>query len=126
MWLVSHNTILTKDNLTLKGWVGDQTCHFCSEHESINHLFITCNLAQQIWFYLGKSQWVMQNWHTWDDILHFAQTLDYANRTGFMIVLSAVSWSIWKHRNEVCFTNGHVKTARSLILLIKTNFFYKP
>jgi hypothetical protein len=62
----------------------------------------------------------MQTWHTWEDILHFAQTLDSANGTGFMIVLSAVSWSIWKHRNEVCFTNCHIKTARSLILLIKT------
>ena len=63
---------------------------------------------------------IMQNWHTWDDIIHFAQSLDFANRTGFMIVLSAVSWSIWKHRNEVCFSNCNVKTARSLILLIKT------
>ena len=62
----------------------------------------------------------MHNWNTWDDFLHFAQSLDYENRTGFLIVLSAVSWSLWKHRNEVCFNTCAVKTARTLILLIKT------
>ena len=48
MWLVSHNTILTKDNLNLKGWIGDQTCHLCTENESIDDLLIKCHLAQPV------------------------------------------------------------------------------
>ncbi|XP_078175205.1 uncharacterized protein LOC144568710 [Carex rostrata] len=92
MWLVSHNTILTKDNLAIKGWVGDPKCQFCLHNESIDHLFITCTLAQQIWFWLGKTQLIMQSWTTWDSILAFAYSLDVIDRTGFLIILSAVSW----------------------------------
>lgn len=91
MWLVSHNTILTKDNLAIKGWVGDPKCQFCLHHELIDHLFITCTLAQQIWFWLGKSQFIMQSWTTWDSILAFAYSLDVIDRTRFLILISAVS-----------------------------------
>lgn len=43
-----------------------------------------------------------------DNILE-TQSLNYEARTGFLIVLSAVSWSLWKHKNEVCFTNCDIK-----------------
>lgn len=36
------------------------------------------------------------------------------------IILSTVSWNIWKHRNEVIFNNYTIKTARTLILQIKS------
>lgn len=54
-----------------------------------------------------------------DNILE-TQSLNYEARTGFMIVLSAVNWSLWNHRNEVSCTNCEIKNARTLILLIKT------
>ena len=72
MWLVTHNTILTKDNLALKGWVGDPKCQFCLKNETIDHLFIQCTLAQQVWFWSGKSQLVMQTQSDWDTIINFA------------------------------------------------------
>ena len=45
MWLVHHNTILTKENLAAKGWIGDMTCQFCTDVETTDHLFINCVLA---------------------------------------------------------------------------------
>ena len=57
MWLVTHNKILTKQNLVARGWVGDPLCQFCNKHiEDVNHMFLQCSIAQQIWFWLGRSQ----------------------------------------------------------------------
>ena len=42
LWLLSHNKILTRDNLQKRRDVSDPTCLFCSEQESIRHLFFEC------------------------------------------------------------------------------------
>ena len=41
MWLVQNNSILTRDNLTRRGWQGDARCAFCSEPESVNIFSLT-------------------------------------------------------------------------------------
>lgn len=66
----------------------------------------------------------MQSWTTWDSIIHFAFSLSTTDRIEFYIVLSAVSLSLWKHRNEICFTACDFNTARTLILRIKSLCFY--
>jgi zinc-binding in reverse transcriptase len=47
MWSIMHNKILTRDNLSRKGWLDDTTCTMCSEQELISHLFFTCHIAKQ-------------------------------------------------------------------------------
>ena len=49
MWLVKSNAILTKDNLSKKGWQGDQTCSFCSTLENTEYLFFGCAMARYCW-----------------------------------------------------------------------------
>lgn len=39
MWLVLRKSILTRDNLLRRGWIGDKKCPFCMQDESIDHLF---------------------------------------------------------------------------------------
>jgi len=39
LWLLSCNRLLTRDNLKKRRDVSDPTCLFCSEQESISHLF---------------------------------------------------------------------------------------
>ena len=40
LWLVLNNAILTKDNILKRRWQGDPSCYFCSQAETVNHLFI--------------------------------------------------------------------------------------
>ena len=47
MWLVENNDILIKDNLLRRHWVGDPTCSFCHDTESIEHLFFQCPIAKK-------------------------------------------------------------------------------
>lgn len=40
LWLVSHNRIMTRDNLKKRNIKKPEGCVFCSEKEIIHHLFL--------------------------------------------------------------------------------------
>ena len=118
MWLTSKNRILTTDNLIKRGWQGCDKCQFCDQPETINHLFFTCSFTKQIWFYLGACQQVSCKWTKLSDVVHFARQLPSKQKIALLLVCSSVCWTLWKHRNELCFGTGKKKTHRQLILLI--------
>lgn len=118
IWLVARNKILTKQNLHRRGWVGDTKCQFCQQTETTNHLFLTCSLTQQIWFWMGNSQHHFTNWHSIQDILAFAGTLIGKAKTAFLVMFRALCWTLWKLRHESCFQKNTYKTFRTIILLI--------
>jgi len=49
MWLTLQEAILKKDNLQKRNWKGNETCAFCTEKESVNHLFFGCMTAKYVW-----------------------------------------------------------------------------
>ena len=49
LWFLNRKELLTKDNLVKRQWVGCTRCVFCNENESVEHLFIKCNLARDVW-----------------------------------------------------------------------------
>ena len=124
MWLVMHNRILTKNNLYKKGWRGDLTCQFCHKRETITHLFLKCFVARQIWFWFGRSQQHFTDWHSISDIFEFAGTLSKNHQIAFLVIFSAICWTLWKHRNAIIFQDTSIKTIRSIILLIISLFQY--
>jgi hypothetical protein len=48
MWMISHNSIASKDNMQEKGWQGDFKCRFCDDLESIHNLFFSLVLPPNI------------------------------------------------------------------------------
>jgi hypothetical protein len=42
LWLIWHNAIASKDNMAMRGWIGNTKCQFSHEEESILHMFFTC------------------------------------------------------------------------------------
>ncbi|XP_020253524.1 uncharacterized protein LOC109830618 [Asparagus officinalis] len=48
-WILSLNRLKTKDRLAAQGWLADTNCPFCDDHESHDHLFLSCNFSKQIW-----------------------------------------------------------------------------
>jgi hypothetical protein len=49
LWLMSHNKLLTRDNLAKRIKIDDPSCLFCGEDESIDHVFFECVVARQAW-----------------------------------------------------------------------------
>jgi hypothetical protein len=39
LWLLANKNVLTRDNLSKRKNVDDKTCLFCTEYESVTHLF---------------------------------------------------------------------------------------
>lgn len=49
MWFLNNKVLLTKDNFAKRNWVGCTKCIFCGEHETTEHLFISCPFARLLW-----------------------------------------------------------------------------
>jgi hypothetical protein len=42
LWLLANNKVLTRDNLSKRRELNDVSCLFCTEDESVHHLFFGC------------------------------------------------------------------------------------
>ena len=100
-WLLSsHNRILTRVNLKKRSDVSDPTCLFCNELESITHLFFDCCVAMNVWKVVTE----VIDVNIGSDYESIAR-LWVANKKFFIanVISSAILWSLWKLRNEICF-----------------------
>jgi hypothetical protein len=52
--LLSHDRLLTRNNLGKRRQVDDKSCVFCSDEESINHLFFECVVSKQAWVVVSE------------------------------------------------------------------------
>jgi zinc-binding in reverse transcriptase len=123
--LVQKNKILTKDNLILRGWTGDDKYIFYNAIETIEHLFIHCSLASCLWNWIGhhnnfsfhmlcksiEDLWIIDNY------------IPFKDTNLCEIFRAAILWVIWKERNRLIFHGGICKSIRnlggSIIALIK-------
>jgi zinc-binding in reverse transcriptase len=69
MWLTSKKKILTKENLTKRGWQGVPTRFFCSKLENMDHLLVQSEFVRQIWFWMGICQDLSIYWYNLEDVL---------------------------------------------------------
>ena len=50
--------------------------------------------------------------------------LPKSEQIAFVLIFSATCWTLWKHRNEICFQQLHPKSAKSIIYLIISLLLY--
>lgn len=100
LWLVMNNRALTRDNLAKRRKVDDESCLFCSEKETIQHVFFYCVVAKQCW----KIVLDILGVHVGENLVNIG-TFWLSNKRHCLLnmVTSAVIWSVWKLRNDFCF-----------------------
>jgi hypothetical protein len=54
MWFLENNVLLTKEKLISRNWTCNNSCSFCPDFESTNHLFFTCHTARSVWGCIAK------------------------------------------------------------------------
>eukprot|EP00253_Pinus_taeda_P025653 PITA_25653 len=110
LWLLSHNRILTWDNLRKRSFSGPSICLNCrAEEETTIHLLFQCNLARQLW---GKAVFRSQKDYRAQGNLkatlrNWPQT-PYQSRilnTLWQLLPGFISWNLWKERNRRIFKN---------------------
>jgi hypothetical protein len=100
LWLVIKNRALTRDNLAKRRKVEDESCLFCSEKETIQHVFFECVVAKQCWSILSDIIGCRVGANMCDVGKFW---LSNKRHVLVNVVSSAVIWSIWKLRNDLCF-----------------------
>jgi hypothetical protein len=48
LWLLSHNKIMTRDNLRYRGIHKPLGCELCSDSESVKHLLLDCLVSKML------------------------------------------------------------------------------
>ena len=102
LWQLINNKVLTRDNLAKRRKVEDPSCLFCSEPESVQHLFFDCVVAAQCWKVISDAIGTTVGF----DLATIGQYwLSNKRHCVLNIVTSAMFWSLWKLRNEILFQN---------------------
>eukprot|EP00253_Pinus_taeda_P029767 PITA_29767 len=108
LWLLSHNRILTWDNLRKRNFIGPSICLNCKQdEESIIHLMQTCPLGRKLWEkvtfrcqrdgrVLGDLKSTLRNWTQKTYQSNLLNTL-------WQITPGLLMWNIWKERNRRIF-----------------------
>lgn len=100
LWLVSHNKIMTRDNLRKRHKIKPLDCVFCSENESVHHLFFGCVVAKYVWTVIGE----YFNISLGDDYLSIARFwLSNMKNSALNVACAAAMWYLWKIRNSMIF-----------------------
>ena len=115
---------MTRDQMSKRGWPGDNTCNFCDQDETVDHLFVKCPTVRRIWFWMGQCQTLFSQWNSVLDIIEYAYYLPLKEKEAFLIVFSALCWVIWNNRNSITFQKKNLITDRNLIILICVQLQY--
>jgi hypothetical protein len=100
LWLLVNNKTLTRDNLDKRRHVEDRTCVFCAEPESVNHLLFECIVVKCLCNAISSIFYVPLG----DDFESVAVWWISNNKKIVLNMFSsAVMWSVWSHRNDLCF-----------------------
>jgi hypothetical protein len=100
LWLLTNNKTLTRDNLAKRRHVEDLTCLFCSEYEFVHHIFFECCVATAPWSIVSEIMQVSVG----ADFESVAKLwLREKKYKDINTCTSAVLWTLWKARNELCF-----------------------
>jgi hypothetical protein len=117
LWLIWHNAIASKDNLLRRNWSGDASCQFCSQNESISHMFFTCVAAKYVWSTVAKAVGATDRPGSFTQFFWWFPNLVPASRNVQIAGLAAICWAIWKLRNRACFDKKLIKSPSELISL---------
>ena len=115
LWLLSKNKVLTRDNLSIRKKIKDPTCLFCSEAETVNHLFFDCVVAKQLWSILSE----IFNRQVGTYFVSVG-TMWISNRKFIVenVFCAAILWGLWKLRNNLCFQGTLWVDVRVLIMKV--------
>ena len=100
LWLISNNKALTRSNLAKRKNIEDTSCLFCSDFETIHHLFFDCCVASTLWKHVSDIFGV-QIGSNFESVARWW----VSNKRNCVLntVGAALLWNLWKLRNEICF-----------------------
>jgi len=109
LWMLWHDRVQTGEQLSKRNGKGEK-CKYCGALEIRNHLFFNCNIAQVIWVWVRISlRWSVRHISitSFQDMMGIGEVIQ--EKSLALVMLAAVIWSLWKHRNDWVFNNVLIK-----------------
>jgi hypothetical protein len=108
LWVLANNkTLTTGDNPARRRVVEDGTCMFCSEQESVKHLFFDCCIGRWISEITGVD--------LGSDFEFVGKLWVQGKKFELLNVLSSAALcTLWKYRNSLCFQDRIWRDLREL------------
>ena len=107
LWFLHRKVLLTKDNLVKRRWSGCTKCVFCHENEMVQHLFISCSFARNIWRLLHFTFNISPPTNIANMFGLWLNGIDSKTKARIRIGVSALLWSIWNCRNDIVFNKSN-------------------
>jgi hypothetical protein len=124
LWATVLGKILTAENLRKRHIIIVSWCCMCkSDGESIDHLFIHCPVAKELWnavFCLLGVLWVLPQ-----HVRELVEGWHVSNHRQFRIwnaVPHCLMWSLWRERNSRIFEHGELNIEDLKLQFFRTLF----
>lgn len=119
LWLMTRKSILTKDNLVRRGWMGNKSCVFCGQDKTIDHLFFTCSAARLVWTLLKCAF----NLSATPDSLNgcfgnWIKSFSRIDKKLMLVGIVAMFWTLRKCRNDTIFERKKIHDPMDVIKLM--------
>ena len=108
MWFVHRKVILTKDNLAKRQWKGCKQCVFCQSDETVEHLFISCPFAKNIWRLIRFTYSIIPPVNIANMFGDWLVGVENKTKAHICIGVCAFLWTIWNCRNDIVFNKTGV------------------
>jgi hypothetical protein len=109
-WTAALGKVLTTDNLRKRGFILQDWCCMCKQSgESVDHLFLHCLVATDLWsmvFGMFGVQWVMP--HTVLDLFHgwLGKFGRHDTTKVWKMIPHCLIWCLWRERNARHFEDS--------------------
>ena len=116
IWILTHQRLLTGENLERRGHAGPFRCPLCvANTETISHLFFNCPYTISIWNGIVQNEDAGFHWNGsnqeffihWGKMYKGELTKKKGLRACWQKLAKIVCWCVWKERNQRIFQNRH-------------------
>lgn len=83
--------------------MGDSSCRFCNEFETLNHLSFSCPTTKVAWSIVARCIGADNIPNSLSQFWRWCQLWIPVKPQLHAFLLAAVCWAIWKARNDACF-----------------------
>ena len=119
-WLVTYDKILSRENLTKKGWIGSINYVFCGYVlESTDHIFLHCPVVLTVWNFFLHNYNCINNIHICEIFSLFTCVKFNLSLHCWNMLVLAITWCMWLNRNSMIFRN-QCRNLSSLLFQIIT------
>ena len=121
-WLVTLRGTKIRDSLKTWGYIASDKCAYCNRKETIDHCFLNCPRAKEVWSVFGPtlSALLMTPFVANVNTVFFylrASTGPMSNHRALFLI-KTILYGIWIFRNKATFHNG-TETPRAIVRYIR-------